>query len=97
MAAQNAAEGVAPLRILALIAAPLVAQRGNDLIPITLLPAQKELDELERACSARDYYSGFYVQRTSDGQICVDRDTLQSRTGASCKLSRLRELVETGN
>lgn len=52
---------------------------------------------LERACSARDYYSGFYVQRTSDGQICVNRDTLQSRTGAACKLSRLRQLVEAGN
>ncbi len=52
---------------------------------------------LERACSARDYYSGFYVQRQSDGQICVNRDTLQSRTGASCKLSRLKQLVEAGN
>lgn len=52
---------------------------------------------LERACSARDYYSGFYVQRTSDGQICVNRDTLQSRTGAACKVSRLKQLVEVGN
>jgi hypothetical protein len=52
---------------------------------------------LERACSARDYYSGFYVQRTSDGQICVNRDTLQSRSGASCKLSKIKQLVEEGN
>ncbi|WP_298816110.1 CHAT domain-containing protein, partial [uncultured Chloroflexus sp.] len=50
MAAQNAAEGVAPLRMLALIAAPLVAKRGNDLIPITILPAQQELDALNDAC-----------------------------------------------
>lgn len=52
---------------------------------------------LERACSARDYYSGFYVERNSDGQICVSRDSLLSRSGANCKLSRIRQLVEPGN
>jgi hypothetical protein len=52
---------------------------------------------LERACSARDFYSGFYVERNSDGQICVKRDNLLSRSGASCKLSRIRQLVEAGN
>ena len=31
---------------------------------------------LERSCSARDFYSGFYVERNADGQICVKRDTL---------------------
>ena len=49
---------------------------------------------LERTCRARDFYSGFYVERTADGQICVDRDTLQSRSGANCKLTRIRQLVE---
>jgi hypothetical protein len=49
---------------------------------------------LERACRARDFYSGFYVERTADGRICVDRDTLQSRSGANCKLTRIRQLVE---
>ena len=52
---------------------------------------------LERSCSARDYYSGFYVERNSDGQICVKRDSLLSRSGANCKLSRIRQLVEAGN
>lgn len=52
---------------------------------------------LERACNARDYYSGFYVERNSDGQICVKRDNLLSRSGASCKLSRIKQLVEAGN
>ena len=52
---------------------------------------------LERSCSARDYYSGFYVERNSDGQICVKRDNLLSRSGASCKLSRIKQLVEAGN
>lgn len=52
---------------------------------------------LERACSARDFYSGFYVERSADGQLCVNRDTLQARSGAQCKLSRIRQLVESGN
>ncbi len=53
--------------------------------------------ELERACSARDFYSGFYVARSSDGQICTNRDTLLSRSGANCKLSKIKQLVELGN
>ncbi len=48
---------------------------------------------LERACRARDFYSGFYVERSDDGQICVDRDELQSRSGAKCEVERMRQLV----
>lgn len=51
---------------------------------------------LERACSARDFYSGFYVERNSDGQMCVKRDTLRSRSGAICRLSRIRQIIEPG-
>ncbi len=49
---------------------------------------------LEKACQARDFYMGFYVERNADGMICVDRDRLQSRSGANCKLKRLRAVVE---
>jgi hypothetical protein len=49
---------------------------------------------LDRACRARDFYSGFYVERASDGRICVDRDTLLSRSGANCKLTRIRQLID---
>lgn len=49
---------------------------------------------LERACRARDFYSGFYLARSNDGQLCVDRDMLLSRSGANCKLTRLRQLIE---
>jgi hypothetical protein len=50
--------------------------------------------ELDRSCRARDFYSGFLLERSEDGRICVDRDTLLSRSGMNCKLTRLRELVE---
>lgn len=48
---------------------------------------------LERACNARDYYSGFYVERNEDGQLCANRELLQSRAGASCKVAQLSRLV----
>jgi len=51
---------------------------------------------LEKACRSRDYYSGFYMARSADGQLCLDRDVLQSRSGASCKVRRWRELVDAG-
>lgn len=49
---------------------------------------------LEKACRARDFYSGFYVEKNKDGRLCVDRDKLQSRTGARCQVESMRELVE---
>ena len=48
---------------------------------------------LEKACSARDFYSGFYVEKNSDGMLCVERDKLHSRTGANCEVARMRQLV----
>lgn len=49
---------------------------------------------LERSCLARSFYSGFYLSHSLDGNICVDRDTLLSRSGTACKLSRIRQLVD---
>ena len=49
---------------------------------------------LEKSCRAMDYYSGFYVERNADGQICVERDKLHARSGANCKIHELRALVE---
>lgn len=48
---------------------------------------------LERACRARDFYSGFYVERSEDGRLCVERDQLQSRSGAKCEVAAMRQLV----
>lgn len=50
---------------------------------------------LEKACRARDFYSGFYLERTGDGLLCVERDRLHSRAGASCAVSKMRQLVAT--
>lgn len=49
--------------------------------------------ELDRSCAAQAFYSGFYIDRSEDGQLCVGRDQLQSRSGDSCELEQLRRLV----
>lgn len=49
---------------------------------------------LEKSCRARDFYSGFYVEKNEDGRLCIERDKLQSRTGARCEIEAMRRLVE---
>ncbi|GEO00003.1 hypothetical protein NSE01_18350 [Novosphingobium sediminis] len=49
---------------------------------------------LEKACSARDFYLGFYMSKTPDGQLCVGRDQIHSRAGTTCKLKDVREYVQ---
>lgn len=53
--------------------------------------------KLAKGCQSREFYSGFIVKRNSDGQICVSRDELLSRSGSSCQVSGFRQLVETGD
>lgn len=48
---------------------------------------------LDKSCHARDFYSGFYVERSSDGQLCAGRDMIHSRAGANCAITKMRELV----
>ncbi len=52
---------------------------------------------LEKSCRARDFYSGFYVEKNKDGRLCVDRDKLQSRTGMRCEVEAMRQLVEASD
>ena len=51
---------------------------------------------LEKACSAADFYSGFYIDHSGDGLLCVNRDRLQSRSGSNCQIRRLRLLSHSG-
>lgn len=48
---------------------------------------------LEKTCRARDFYSGFYVERNEDGQLCAGRDIIHSRAGANCAVTKMRELI----
>ena len=50
---------------------------------------------LAKGCQAREFYLGFIVKRSADGQVCISRDELLSRSGASCQVSGFRQLVPT--
>ena len=49
--------------------------------------------QLELSCSARAFYSGFYIERNEDGRLCVSRDRLHSREGTTCAVSSFRRLT----
>ncbi|RDS75822.1 hypothetical protein DL238_14120 [Alteriqipengyuania lutimaris] len=49
--------------------------------------------QLRKSCNARDFYLGFYVEPTDDGELCVGRDILRARNGATCKIGAIRQLV----
>ncbi|MDF8333452.1 hypothetical protein [Novosphingobium cyanobacteriorum] len=49
--------------------------------------------DLGKSCNARDFYMGFYVSQTPDGQLCVGRDQIHSRSGSTCGIDRVRELI----
>jgi len=53
--------------------------------------------QLEKSCRARDFYSGFYVEPSKDGKLCIKRDELQSRNGAKCEVTRFRKLEPVGS
>lgn len=68
------------------------AQRGNRLL-LFLRDRRLLAADLEKACTAQNFYAGFYVEQNEDGRLCVDRDRLQSRNGAKCSVSSLRQIV----
>lgn len=51
---------------------------------------------LDNSCTARAFYSGFYVEQNDDGRLCVSRDQLQSRAGVTCSVEQLTRLVPVG-
>lgn len=72
------------------------ANGGNNLL-LFLSDRRIVSADLDRSCRARDFYSGFYLSGNNDGRLCVKRDTLQSRSGAHCQLTRIRRLVEVSD
>ena len=69
--------------------AALVGQNSVDLI---FRDKSRVRAKLERSCPALDYYRGFYVTPTKDGQICADRDFIRSRLGGQCEIDKFRAL-----
>ena len=69
-------------------------QSGSDDRLLLYLRDRRVLSlRLRKSCRAQDFYSGFYVEPRDDGMLCVERDTLRSRTGATCELREINRLV----
>lgn len=69
-----------------------VSDRGDRLL-ILMRDRSMMTARLEKGCSPRDFYRGFYVERSDDGKICVNRDRIMSRSGAKCEIDRFHQLV----
>lgn len=87
----------------------LISRSGDNCVPLSSIAGVTARNEnhlllfmrdrrlmtarLEKACSAREFYAGFYLERPEDGQLCVERDDLHARSGAKCSISEFRHLV----
>jgi hypothetical protein len=68
------------------------ASLGQDRVDLIFRDNSRIRARLERRCPALDFYRGFYVNATEDGQICAERDSIRSRGGAACQIDRFRSL-----
>jgi len=70
------------------------APAGNDRLLLFLRDRDLVLSaRLEASCPASAFYQGFYVERSEDARICVARDRLLSRAGASCMMEGLEQVA----
>lgn len=73
------------------IAAAAVHDRRN--IDLLTNNGERMRARLDKRCPSLDFYSGFYIRQTPDGQICADRDSIRTRSGATCEIDAFRRLV----
>ncbi|GAB5483053.1 hypothetical protein [Sphingorhabdus sp. EL138] len=70
-----------------------VQRFGERYLDLVTKDRQQIRARLKKKCQARSFYSGFYMEKSGDGKICVDRDILHSRTGTKCEIDKFRLLV----
>ena len=66
---------------------------STDSVDLILRGGARLRARLEKTCSSIDFYQGFYVKPSKDGQICQDRDLIRSRVGGECQIQDFRLLV----
>lgn len=76
-----------PMRLIA--GAALVSQNSVDLM---LKDNRRVRAKLQKSCPAIDYYRGFYIRPSEDGEICADRDIIRSRMGGQCQIDGFKTL-----
>lgn len=76
---------------LAELAGALITQPRS--IDLVMLGGSRVRAQIDKRCPSLDFYSGFYLKPTADGQICADRDSLRTRGGRACEIDRFRTLI----
>jgi len=73
----------------------ILGMQATERDSIDLITRQKQRlrAQLNRGCRGLDFYAGFYMQGTKDGQLCEDRDEIHARTGAKCQIEKFRLMV----
>lgn len=66
---------------------------ADDAIDLVMRGGQRLRAQFSSHCPALDYYSGFYMLPTADGQVCAERDLIRTRSGGQCEIRRFRKLV----
>lgn len=61
-------------------------------IDLTLHSGTRLRAKLQNRCPAIDYYAGFYLNPTVDGDICADRDAFHARSGGECQIDVFNKL-----
>jgi len=68
----------------------IVNQRSVDLV---LRGGDRVRATIDGDCPSLGFYGGFYLHPSGDGLVCAGRDTIRTRSGDSCPISRFRRLV----
>ena len=66
---------------------------GPSQVDLVLQGGSRVRAKLDGDCKPLDFYSGFYIRPTADGQVCADRDAIRVRSGASCPIDTFKRLV----
>jgi hypothetical protein len=70
-----------------------MAVNQRDSIDMVMRGGKVYRAKLKKGCAAIDYYSGLYVNPSSDGRLCEDRDKIFSRTGGMCQVAKFKSLA----
>lgn len=66
---------------------------GTDSVDLVMKGGARIRAELDDDCTALGYYGGFYLKTAADGQVCAQRDTIRTRSGDKCAISKFKRLV----
>ena len=66
---------------------------NDDRVDIMLRGGERLRIRLDKRCRTLDYYTGFYVTAGHDGKVCAKRDSVRTRSGDDCGITKFRRLV----